>query len=132
LTEAQAKALHPRILRARLLENTLLAVQVDGEGREVVKALISHPRLAGVRLIAAVSQDVALDDQESLLWGIFTRFDPARDVMFTSAQLNDAWPVYRGCLGIDATFKRGYPEPVVMDPDIIKRVDARWHQYWTA
>ncbi|MBI3330895.1 MAG: hypothetical protein HYZ96_02140, partial [Candidatus Omnitrophica bacterium] len=52
------------------------------------------------------------------------------DVVFTSTELRGAWPVYRGCLGIDATFKPGYPEPIVMTPDIVKRVDARWHQYW--
>jgi len=130
--EAQVKALHPRIRHARLLEGTLLAVQVDGEGREVVKALVKAPQLAAIKLIAVVSSDVALDDRESLLWGIFTRFDPARDVVFTASELKDAWPVYRGCLGIDATFKTGYPDPVVMDPEIIKRVDDRWHQYWSA
>ena len=128
----QVKRVHPRIQRARLLEGTLLAVQVTGEGRDIVKALVKAPQLSTVKLIAVVSGDVDLDDQESLLWGIFTRFDPARDVMFTSAQLNDAWPVYRGCLGIDATYKRGYPETIVMDREVTKRVDARWRQYWTA
>lgn len=132
LAEAQVKALHPRIRRARLVEGTLLAVQVDGEGREVVKTLVKAPTLSSVKLIAAVSSDVVLEDEESLLWGIFTRFDPARDVVFTSSELNDAWPVYRGCLGIDATFKTGYPEPIVMTPDVMSKVDAKWHQYWTA
>ncbi|MBI3997268.1 MAG: menaquinone biosynthesis decarboxylase [Candidatus Omnitrophica bacterium] len=131
VTEAQVKSLHSRITRARLIEDTLLAVQVVGEGREVIKTLVKVPALAGVPLIAAVSDDVNLDDRENLLWGIFTRFDPARDILFTSSTMNEAWPVYRGCLGIDATFKTGYPDPVVMDLDIIKRVDTRWHQYWT-
>ena len=132
IDETQVKALHPRIRRARLLEGALLAVQVDGEGRDVVKALVASPRLSTLKLVAAVSPDVDLEDRESLLWGIFTRFDPARDLIFTSAELKDAWPIYRGCLGIDATFKVGYPEPIVMDPEIVKRVDAQWHQYWTA
>ncbi len=129
---AQVRALHPRIRNARLLDGALLAVQVEGEGREVVKALVRARELSSIKLIAVVSSDVNLDDRESLLWGIFTRFDPARDVLFTSAELNGTWPVYRGCLGIDATFKPGYPDPVVMDPEIITRVDGRWHQYWTA
>ena len=93
---------------------------------------ISAASPPGVKFIAAVSADVDLEDRESVLWGIFTRFDPARDVVFTAAELNDAWPVYRGCLGIDATFKRGYPDTVIMDPAVIKRVDSRWQQYWTA
>ena len=132
VSESQVKALHPRIRSVRLLEGALLAVQVDGEGREVVKTLVTASALSHVKLIAAVSPDVNLRDRESLLWGIFTRFDPARDIVFSSAALKDAWPVYRGCLGIDATFKPGYPEPLVMQPEIIKRVDTRWPQYWAA
>ena len=132
VTEALVSSLHPRIRRARLLEGALLVVQVAGEGRGIIEALVRAPQLSRITLIAVVSEDVALDDQESLLWGIFTRFDPARDVVFSSAELRGAWPVYRGCLGIDATFKPGYPEPVVMEPAIVNRVTARWPQYWTA
>ena len=76
--------------------------------------------------------DVDLGDRESLLWGIFTRFDPARDVVFTTTELRDAWPVYRGCLGIDATFKTGYPDPLVMNPAVVQLVDRRWEHYWHA
>ena len=132
IAETHVKALHPRIRRARLFEGALLAVQVDGEGREIVKVLVQAPLLASIKLIAVVSSDVELDDQESLLWGIFTRFDPARDVVFSASQLQEAWPVYRGCLGIDATFKHGYPETIAMDPEVIKRVDGKWQHYWTA
>lgn len=130
ITEAQVKQLHPRIRRVRLLEHALVVVQVEGEGGEVVERLIRSDVLVQTKLIAAVSADVNLDDRESLLWGLFTRFDPARDIRFTSGELKGARPVYRGRLGIDATFKTGYPEPIVMDPEIVRRVDARWNQYW--
>jgi len=130
--EAQVKALHPRITRARLLEGALLVVQVTAEGREAISALVKAPALAGVKLIVAVSPDVDLADRESVLWGIFTRFDPARDIVFTEATLNGAWPVYRGRMGIDATFKTGYPDPVVMTDDVKRLVDRRWDAYWRA
>jgi 4-hydroxy-3-polyprenylbenzoate decarboxylase len=132
VADAQVKTVHPSIRRTRLLEGVLLAVQVEGEGRGVVKALVRAESLSKVKLIAVVSGDVDLDDRVSLLWGIFTRFDPARDLVFTSAELKEAWPVYRGCLGIDATFKSGYPETIAMDDAIVKRVDSRWHQYFLA
>ncbi|MBI4597837.1 MAG: menaquinone biosynthesis decarboxylase [Candidatus Omnitrophica bacterium] len=132
ITDAQAKSLHPKITRARLLEEALLIVQVEGTGREVIDRLVGALPLAGVKLIAAVSPDVNLDDPESFLWGIFTRFDPARDIIFAKSELHGAWPVHRGCLGIDATFKQGYPETIEMDPRIVKLVDSKWHQYWTA
>ena len=96
----------------------------------VVTALVQSPKLQAVKLIAAVSGDVDLGDRESLLWGIFTRFDPARDVVFTATTLRGAWPVNRGCLGIDATFKPGYPEPLVTDPETERTVERRWGEYF--
>ena len=124
--------LHPRIRACRVVEGCLLAVQVEGEGRSVVEELVKAPSLRAMKLIAAVSQDVHLQDRESLLCGIFTRFDPARDVVFTDASLRGVWPVYRGRMGIDATFKPGYPEPIEMEPAIIELVNRRWHQYFSA
>ncbi len=130
--ETRVKALHPRIVAARCLEQCLLVVQVQGEGRSVVEALVKTPTLSAITLIAAVSEDVNLHDRENLLLGIFSRFDPARDVVFTESNLRGAWPVSRGRMGIDATFKSGYPDPIDMDPTIVERVNQRWQQYWTA
>ena len=115
----------------RVLKDALTSL-LRGEGRSVIETLVRAKPLEGITLIAAVSEDVALEDRESLLWGIFTRFDPARDILFSSAELRGAWPVYHGCLGVDATFKSGYPDPVEMDQAIVRRVDARWVQYWAA
>ena len=81
------------------------------------------------RMIAAVSEDVDLQDRESWMWGLFTRFDPARDVVFSEVALHGSWPVARGVLGIDATFKPGYPHPVVMTDDIKQLVERRWQEY---
>jgi 4-hydroxy-3-polyprenylbenzoate decarboxylase len=39
-------------------------------------------------------------------------------------------PNYAGVMGIDATWKPGYPDPVEMDPDTVKLVDRRWAEYW--
>jgi 3-polyprenyl-4-hydroxybenzoate decarboxylase len=32
-------------------------------------------------------------------------------------------------MGIDATWKPGYPAAVEMDPDAVRRVDQRWSSY---
>jgi len=97
-------------------------------GREVVEKLVQEP-LGTVRIVAVVSQDVPLDDHDLLLWGIFTRFDCARDVIFTRVERRNAWTTCHGTMGIDATFKPGYPEPLVMSEEIITRVDRRWAEY---
>ncbi len=111
-----------------LLENCLLVVKTKGDGRKLVENLTRKLSML-IKIVVAVSPDVNLQDEENLLWGIFTRFDCARDVVFASAQLVGSAPLYRGVMGIDATFKSGYPPPVVMDEEVIKKVDARWNEY---
>lgn len=110
-------------------EDTLLAVQASGRGRELLKALLAED-LGPIKLVAAVSPDVDVHDQTDLLWGVFTRFDPARDVLFRSVELRGAWPLYEGPMGIDATFKPGYPEPVEMSEEVRALVDRRWREYF--
>jgi UbiD family decarboxylase len=118
------------IVSHRYVEGTLLAVRVTGNSREIVQSLVQHPLLGNVKIIAAVSPDVDLNYDESLLWGIFTRFEPARDIVFAQTQLHGSLPVYSGPIGIDAAWKEGYPEPLVMDERIVKRVDENWGRYW--
>ena len=86
-------------------------------------------RLGRVKWVAVVSDDVPLDDRTLLLWGIFTRFDAARDVVFSGMRLDGAWPRYRGRMAIDATWKPGYPDPIEMDPEVVRLVDRRWGEY---
>jgi 3-polyprenyl-4-hydroxybenzoate decarboxylase len=115
---------------SRLWEKTLLAVKCGpGKGREVLKKLLSRPDLSGVKIIAAVSEDVDLSDDTSLLWGIFTRFDCARDLCFARSEIGGARPFFTGPVGIDATFKQGYPDPVEMDEKILEKVRGRWPEY---
>ena len=127
---ADMAALHPSIRRAVVVENCLLAFHVDGDPRPALDTLAALPPEAAPPLAAALSPDVDLDDLETLMWGLFTRFDPARDVRFSRVEVNGAWPVFRGRLVVDATWKNGYPHPVQMDPDVIRKVDQRWNDYW--
>ncbi|MGH7726506.1 MAG: hypothetical protein ACREOU_13850, partial [Candidatus Eiseniibacteriota bacterium] len=117
---------------ARVIEDCMLVVQVEGEGsaRGAIETLLADPVFAGLKIVAAVSADVPLDDPTLLLWGVFTRFDAARDVFFSETSLRGAWPVSRGRMGIDSTWKTGYPDPVAMPEDVIRRVDARWAEIW--
>lgn len=118
------------IVSYRYLEGVLLAVKVVNNSREIVENLVKHPLLQNVKVITAVSSDVDLNDDESLLWGIFTRFEPARDVVFGHSELHGSLPLYSGPMGIDATWKQGYPEPLVMDEKVVKKVDENWERYW--
>ncbi|HKA25326.1 MAG TPA: UbiD family decarboxylase [Candidatus Eisenbacteria bacterium] len=121
----------PGARQARIDGDCWLTVQVEGPGRALVERLVAEPALAGLKVVVAVSPDVPLDDETLHLWGMFTRFDAAKDVVFTESRLVGAWPGYQGRMGIDATFKEGYPRPVVMDPETVRKVDRRWNEYWS-
>jgi 4-hydroxy-3-polyprenylbenzoate decarboxylase len=114
------------ILAHRFAWGAMLVVQVRGEGRRLVERLVRRPEYAAVKLVVAVSPDVPLDDDELLLWGIFTRFDCARDVIPAGIDTRGAWLSCRGPLGIDATWKTGYPAPIENHPEVIAAVSGWW------
>lgn len=123
----------PRVASWATYGDTFLVARVrerDGRtGRAVAEALVKSERLGRVKWVAVVSDDVPLDDPVLLLWGVFTRFDAARDVVFSTMRLDGAWPRYAGRMAIDATWKPGYPNPIEMDPDVVRTVDRRWREY---
>ena len=110
-----------RISDWNLLGETLLVVTVQNNGRDVVNKLIKSDELVGPKIIAAVSPDVDIHNQEQTIWGIFTRFDAERDIMFTEEKLVGISPLFKGKMGIDATWKNGYPAPLVMSEEIVKK-----------
>jgi 4-hydroxy-3-polyprenylbenzoate decarboxylase len=118
-----------RIGAARLIEG-LLVVEARSEGRAVLERLVRWDGLGPIKLVVVVSSDVRIEQEANLLWGIFTRFDPARDLVAQSQEFSGARPVYRGRIGIDATWKTGYPAPLEMAPEIVQLVDRRWGDYF--
>lgn len=123
----------PRIVDWRILGDTMLVARVrerDGRtGRAVAERLAASDELGRIKWAVVVSDDVPLSDPVRLLWGIFTRFDAARDVVFSESRVDGAWVRHAGRLAIDATWKPGYPDPIEADPAIAARVDARWGEY---
>lgn len=126
----QLKSLDPRILDITIVHDTLLLVKVSGHGMPLLEKLVKHTELPGIRIIAAVSEDVDIRDKENYIWGVFTRFDCERDICFTEQRLYGISPIYKGIMGIDATWKQGYPKPLKMTDEVVKRVDVRWESYW--
>ena len=144
------RSIDRRISEARLVHDALLLVKVGllsseahsdnstpqpptpnlAPGFQILQKLVSLPEFSTIPLIAAVSDDVDLRDKESYIWGVFTRFDCERDVIFTEQKLHGISPIYKGAMGIDATWKEGYPKPLRMADDVKKRVEDRWESYW--
>ncbi len=142
-------ALDNQISDVNLIDNTILIVKINtlqkkdntpiiqysnnptlSTGRIILEKLVALPELSTLKIIAMVSEDVDIHDKENYIWGIFTRFDCERDVIFTEQKLVGISPVYSGVMGIDAIWKPGYQEPLLMDDNIIKLVDEKWGKYF--
>lgn len=123
------RSLDSRILKWKVLAGGFVVVAVRSGGREVLEKLLRWEGIGSAKFLAAVSEDVDLEDEESTIWGIFSRFDPARDMLFSEQQFLGARPVYRGRLAIDSTWKAGYPQPLRMSDEVVALVDRRWDEY---
>jgi 4-hydroxy-3-polyprenylbenzoate decarboxylase len=130
LDEKDIRSFDKRIHDAAVVDDALLLVKVSRDGRRVIEKLVQRKELRHLKIIAAVSDDVDVRNEENYLWGVFTRFDCERDVLFTEQKLIGISPIYKGVMGIDATWKKGYPEPLVMDERIVRSVDSRWNELW--
>ena len=128
--ERLLQTIDARIKAWNMLGETLLVVTVPDNGKEVVARLTKSPEIIGPKIIAAVSPDVDIRNLEQTIWGIFTRFDAERDIVFTEEKLMGISPIFRGKMGIDATWKSGYPAPLTMPEEIIDKVSNRWDAYW--
>lgn len=120
-----------RITSWKVLAGGFVVVAVKSAAREVLERLLRWEGLGRVRFVVAVSEDVHLADEENTIWGIFSRFDPARDMIFEEQTFVGARPVYGGRVGIDATWKEGYPLPLTMSEEVVRLVDRRWDDYGT-
>ncbi len=114
----------------RIFGRSLLVFKPRGEARPLLQTMVDRAGSSFPRLLVAVSRDVDLHNQVELLWGIFTRFDPARDILAVSHRGSTVTPVLRGPLAIDASWKPGYPAPVEGDPTVEETVSRRWEEYW--
>ena len=64
------------------------------------------------------------------LWATWTRFEPASDIHAASTVVRRHHISYSAPLVIDARMKPGYPDELIVRPDVAKLVDERWREYF--
>ncbi|HJQ31190.1 MAG TPA: UbiD family decarboxylase [Pyrinomonadaceae bacterium] len=64
------------------------------------------------------------------LWATWTRFEPAADIHAAATALRRQHISYTAPLVIDARMKPGYPDELVVRPDIAELVTRRWREYF--
>jgi len=93
------------------------------------------------KMVIVLDQDSNIRDMREVAWRVLNNFDPKRDIVSSEGPLDEldhgAPRDFAGSkIGIDATRKtaeegmeRPWPEDIVMDDEIKKRVESRWKEY---
>jgi 4-hydroxy-3-polyprenylbenzoate decarboxylase len=109
--------------------------------QKVMSAIWGAGLLSLSKLVVVVDADCDVHDYSEVAWRAFGNVDYAHDVLLTSGPVDhldhSAYAQFwGGKLGIDATRKlptegytREWPEMLVQDPDVVRRVSARWSEY---
>ena len=113
--------------------------QYPGHAKRVMFGVWSYLRqFMYTKFIVVCDEDVDVRNWAEVVWAISTRVDPARDTLLAENTpidyLDFASPVagLGSKMGIDATSKwpgetqRTWGRPIVMDPEVKRRVDAIW------
>ena len=113
--------------------------QYAGHAKRVMLGTWSYLRqFMYTKFVIVVDDDVNVRNWEDVIWAITTRMDPARDLTILENTpidyLDFASPVsgLGSKVGFDATNKwpgetnREWGRPIVMSPEIIRKVDAMW------
>ena len=113
------RSIHTSVIITRIIVNTLLVVQLQKlntsqESLHILNQILRLSQIKYLKLIALVSEDVDINNMMSVIWGIFTRFDCQKDIILPRIK---TMPI-----GIDATWKNHYPNPIEMDTEIVKNV----------
>jgi menaquinone biosynthesis decarboxylase len=80
--------------------------------------LILHDDAAGAR------------STPDFLWATWTRFEPASDIHAAATSVERHHISYHSPVVIDARMKPGYPDELVVRPDIAELVSRRWSEYF--
>ena len=112
------------------INEKFLVISTKENGNKLLEILLKIPFFQKLKILALVSAETNLEDETSTLWGIFSHFDPARDIRFPQTSLLNSVPIYEGTLAIDATNKLGYPKVLEMDSETIELVNRRWKEYF--
>jgi 3-polyprenyl-4-hydroxybenzoate decarboxylase len=80
-------------------------------------------------LILADDAGIAKSDSQ-FLWAVFTRFDPASNIIAAHTEVRNHHLCYHNPIVIDARMKPRYPAEVACDPATANKVDQRWREYF--
>jgi 3-polyprenyl-4-hydroxybenzoate decarboxylase len=108
-----------------VLEGTPYAQEPEQAAR-----LARHEAFAGWPLVVLHDDARVAQSTPDFLWATWTRFEPASDIHAAGVSVRRHHLSYSAPLFIDARMKPGYPDELVVRPDIAALVDRRWPEYF--
>jgi 3-polyprenyl-4-hydroxybenzoate decarboxylase len=97
------------------------------ENDGVVRDLLEEDAVQPFRIVCLVDDAAdCVQSDESFLWTVFTRFEPAADIQAKQCRLNRFHVQLSAPLAIDCRMKPWYPPRVAASPETVARVDALW------
>ncbi|MFD1072168.1 menaquinone biosynthesis decarboxylase [Longispora fulva] len=109
--------------------------------QKVMNAIWGAHLMSLTKLIVIVDDDCDVHDYNEVAFRAFGNVDYSRDLLLTEGPVDHLDhgsynQFYGGKVGIDATRKlpsegyhRGWPDELVMSPDVVEKVSARWKEY---
>ncbi|GHV90903.1 menaquinone biosynthesis decarboxylase [Spirochaetia bacterium] len=111
------------------------------QARKVMNFLWGMGQMMYTKLIIVVDAEVNPQNVSEVAWRSFNNIDGRRDIVLSDGPLDaldhsSPLPRYGTRIGLDATRKgpdeghtRPWPDPLVMDTDIVDLVNRRWKEY---
>lgn len=114
--------------------------QYPGHARKIMNAIWGLGQAMFTKVIVVVDEDVDIHSDSEVAWATLNHIDPQRDLEFTMGPMEvldhaSRAACYGSKVGIDATrkwpeegFTREWPDAIVMDPAVKKKVADRWQE----
>ncbi len=111
------------------------------QGKKIIHGIWGLGQMMFSKMIIVLDHDTNIQDLKEVSWRVLNNLDPKRDLVFGEGPLDEldhgAPRDFGGSkIGIDATRKsdaegmeRPWPEDIVMDEEIRRRVETRWREY---
>ncbi len=124
--------LPPGVSRAEVFCGGCLVVQGApyAEDPEQAARLAREKAFAEWPLVVLHDDAGVARSSSDFLWATWTRFEPASDIHAAGTEVLRHHLSYHPPVVIDARMKPGYPDELVVRPDIGELVERRWREYF--